>query len=138
MCFIFILKENNNKVFSFNYIYFRNFEISTPPPVPPLTSSNKRGSSYLQNVIKINIFLLLTKFVKIKLSLYIYTHTLALEMYVFLIEMIWRLCCFCIYSVQKTGEQFVGNLLEIVSPLMPFETFVALILCNKPICYFYQ
>ena len=30
------------------------------------------------------------------------------------------------------------ELLDIISPLMPFENFVTLILCNKPICYFYQ
>ena len=51
---------------------------------------------------------------------------------VFLRGMMWRLCCFCIISVQKTGGLFVGNLLEIIFPLMPFENFVSLILCNKP------
>ena len=45
---------------------------------------------------------------------------------------------FCIVSVQNTGGVFVGNLLKIISPLVPFGNFVTLILCNKPICYFYQ
>ena len=45
---------------------------------------------------------------------------------VFLIEMMWRL-----HTVRNTGRLKI-------SPLMPFETFVTLILCNKPICYFYQ
>ena len=47
ICFIFILKEKKDKAFSFNIVYFCNFEISP---------SNKHGTSYLQNVIKSNIF----------------------------------------------------------------------------------
>ena len=35
------------------------------------------------------------------------------------------------HTVRNTGGL-------IISPLMSFETFATLILCNKPICYFYQ
>ena len=42
------------------------------------------------------------------------------------------------YTDCKPAGVFVGNLLEITSPLMPFENFVTLILCNKLIYYFYQ
>ena len=59
--FIFILKEKIDKVFSFKIAYFHNLK-----QVPP---SNKCGTSYPQNLIKSNIFLLLIKFSKIKLSL---------------------------------------------------------------------
>ena len=45
-------------------------------------------------------------------------------MRVFHVEMTWKLCCFCIVSVWNTGGVFVGNLMEITSPLMPFENFV--------------
>ena len=51
----------------------------------------------------------------------------------FHVEIMWKLCCFCIVSVWNTGGVFAGNLLEITSPLMPFGNFVTLIVCNKRI-----
>ena len=49
---------------------------------------------------------------------------------VLLIEMMWRLWCFCIVLVLNTGGVLVGNLLEITSPSMPFGNFVIPILCT--------
>ena len=61
-------------------------------------------------------------------SIYIYIYILlSSTLLVFLIEMMWRLFCFCITSVRNTGGLFVGNLLEIISPLMPFENLVTFI-----------
>ena len=54
-------------------------------------------------------------------------------MFVFVIEMIWRLCCFCIYSLWNVEYSWTVCR-ELAGDVVPFETSVTLILCNKPIC----
>ena len=66
--------------------------------------------------------------------IYIYIYNVCIYIYIY----IYNVCCFCIVSVWNPGGVFVGNLLEVTSPLMLFENFMTLILFNKLIYYLYQ
>ena len=61
-----------------------------------------------------------------------HTHThryilLSSTLLMFLIEKMWRLCSFCITSVRNANGLLLVNLLEIISPLIPFENLVTFI-----------